>query len=98
MGAATLRHLRSGHSHEDVDQVFGSLALHIVRHARYCETPSDFAVAISQFCDGLHRPFERERAVVPFDAHRNWISGFALKFWQDFKGYLSCSLMIMDGA
>jgi len=74
--SGTLRQLKSGHSHEDVDQVFGSLALWIVRHARHIETPGEFADAINKFCIAAHRPHEKERAVIVMDQHRDWSHGF----------------------
>ena len=70
-----MRHLRSGHSHEDVDQLFGSLSLHIIKHGKQIETPSAFCHIIKQFVDSARRPFEPERVVVKFDQHRPWTLG-----------------------
>lgn len=72
---ATLAHLRSGHSHEDLDQIFGSLALYLVKHSRQAETPSDFIEIIQRFADGAQRPFEKLRCVVHLDQHRDWCLG-----------------------
>lgn len=76
LAGATLRNLRSGHSHEDIDQIFGSLALYIVRHARHCQTPLDFGAAIQRFVESAHRPFESTRVMVHVDGHRDWSLGF----------------------
>lgn len=72
IAGGTLQHLRSGHSHEDIDQCFGSLALFIVRHSRHCETPSQFVNVIDKFAQSAHRPFEKERIVLKVDQHRDW--------------------------
>lgn len=72
LASASLQHLRSGHSHEDIDQLFGSLALFIVRHSRHCETPDQFIRVIQRFADGAQRPYERNRVVVKLDQHRDW--------------------------
>ncbi|CAK9000170.1 unnamed protein product [Durusdinium trenchii] len=55
IASGCLLQLRTGHSHEDVDQIFGSLALWIVRHARHIENPAQFTDAIYNFCKGAHR-------------------------------------------
>lgn len=72
LAGATLQHLRSGHSHEDIDQVFGSLSLHLVKHGKCVETPMAFCDLIQKFCSTAHRPFEGERIVVQMDQHRPW--------------------------
>ena len=70
--SATLCNLRSGHSHEDVDQVFGSVGKYLIRHARHVETPSEFADTIRKFCAAAVRPFENDRVVIEVDQHRDW--------------------------
>ncbi|CAL1165648.1 unnamed protein product [Cladocopium goreaui] len=72
LAGASLQHLRSGHSHEDIDQTFGSLSLFLVKHGKQVETPKDFRHLIQKFCSTAHRPFENERAVVLLDQHRPW--------------------------
>ena len=67
-----MRHLRSGHSHEDIDQTFGSLSLFIVKRGRCVETPSQFCEIIQAFCATCDRPFEAERSVCLLDQHRPW--------------------------
>lgn len=74
--SCTLSHLRSGHSHEDVDQCFGSLALFIVRHCKQAETPQDFLDVVSRFADAAHRPHERHRIAFQLDQHRDWCFGY----------------------
>lgn len=69
----SLRNLRSGHSHEDIDQLFGNAALFVVRHAKQVETPDQFVGVLQKFCATAHRPYEKERLVVKLDQHRNWI-------------------------
>lgn len=68
----SLRNLRSGHSHEDIDQIFGNVAMYLVRHARNVQVPEEFVQVIQGFCATAHRPFERERAVIKLDMHRPW--------------------------
>lgn len=70
--SATLGNLRTGHSHEDIDQLFGSLALFIVRHCKEAQTPADFSTIIKQWVDGAQRPHERHRIVLHVDQHRDW--------------------------
>lgn len=67
-----MRHLRSGHSHEDIDQTFGSMSLFIVRHGKSIQTPEQFCDVIGRFVTSAQRPFEAERAVVRLDQHRPW--------------------------
>ena len=73
--AATMAHLRSGHSHEDLDQIFGSLALYLVKNSRQAETPQDFKEIMQRFADGAQRPYEKVRCVVHLDQHRDWKFG-----------------------
>ena len=70
-----MRHLRSGHSHEEIDQTFGSLSLFIIRNGKLLQTPDEFCQVIEKFAVSAHRPFEADRAVVKFDHHRPWKFG-----------------------
>ncbi len=79
LNGATLGHLRSGHSHEDLDQIFGSVATYLVRHSRESETPDDFCDVLRRFTTSLHRPYESHREVFILDQHRDWNFG-CLKF------------------
>ena len=67
--------LRSGHSHEDIDQAFGSLALWLARKARHAATPDDFQTIIQDWARQLDRPHEKERVVVKLDQCRDWLLG-----------------------
>ena len=71
---ARLRMLRSGHSHEDVDQTFGALAGHLSRRARRATGPHQFRDIIQNWLDtGLKRPFEPKRYAVLMDQVRDWL-------------------------
>ena len=71
--AARLRHLRSGHSHEDIDQIFGRLAAHMSKHARHATGPHDFRSIIQDWLDSkLDRPHELGRHAVILDQCRDW--------------------------
>ena len=72
LSGASLGTLRTGHSHEDIDQIFGSLAIFIVRQVRVAETPDAFLQSISRFANGAHRPRERVRLAFKMDHHRDW--------------------------
>ena len=77
---AQLRMLRSGHSHEDVDQVFGSLASFLSRKARRATGPHEFRQIIQHWLDHeLKRPHEPRRFAVMMDQVRDWIPGS--RFW-----------------
>ncbi|CAK9015960.1 unnamed protein product [Durusdinium trenchii] len=69
---ASMKHLRSGHSHEDIDQTFGGCSLFIIRHGKLLETPDDFCKVIQSYVNTAPRPFEEQRAVVKLDQHRPW--------------------------
>ncbi len=74
--AARLRNLRSGHSHEDVDQLFGRLAAYISRKAKSATGPHQFREIIQSWMDSkLDRPYELERHAVMLDQCRDWILG-----------------------
>lgn len=70
--------LRSGHSHEDVDQCFGSLAAHIARKGRYARHTNDFVNLIRQWLHSLKRPYEVDRYCIKLDQIRDWKLGEAL--------------------
>ncbi|CAK9081689.1 Uncharacterized protein SCF082_LOCUS38861 [Durusdinium trenchii] len=67
----SLNSLRSGHSHEDVDQCFGQLARCIARHKR-AATPDHFMQIVGDFAKGMHRPHEEGRYTVKVDDARDW--------------------------
>lgn len=70
----TMQHLRSGHSHEDLDQAFGRLAAFLVRRGRCFETVPDFGEIIGNFLQEAQFPFEppETRKVVQIDSVRSW--------------------------
>ena len=68
----SLRNLRSGHSHEDIDQLFGGLGFFLIKHAKTVQTPNGFISIVERFCNSCHRPHEPERVVVKLDQHRDW--------------------------
>lgn len=74
---STLSSLRTGHSHEDIDQAFGLLAKFLSAKCREANTPSDFQCAIQRWMtDSLHRPYEPDRHCVLLDQTRNWCLGW----------------------
>ena len=72
---ASLRHLRTGHSHEDIDQCFGSLSKFMARFGRRCRHTGDFVAIIQQWLDQLPRSFECGRYVEKLDQYRDWSLG-----------------------
>lgn len=76
---ACLSSLRSGHSHEDVDQAFGRLASFLVKRGHSCETPDDFQQVIKQFLQESVFPHEplSNRYCVKLDQTRDWSFGIA---------------------
>ena len=75
--ASALSSLRTGHSHEDIDQVFGQLAKHLATKCRSANTPADFQVAIQHWMStSFHRPYEPGKYCVHLDQTRNWILGW----------------------
>lgn len=75
-----MKHLRSGHSHEDIDQTFGGCSLFIIRHGKLLETPDDFCKVIQSYVNTAPRPFEEQRAVVKLDQHRPWSLSWMFNF------------------
>ena len=67
----SVRFLRSGHSHEDVDQIFGRLAMHYSKLSK-AETPQDFEDSTRLFARDVLRPHELGRYVVTMAQTRDW--------------------------
>ena len=67
-----MAHLRTGHSHEDIDQGFGALGTFIVRRAKTVETPEKFQEIIQRYCEAAVRPYEKDRLTFMIDRHRDW--------------------------
>ena len=72
---ASLGTLQSGHSHEDIDQMFSSLATHI-RNESELHCPSDFVQSIQSWLDQPQtRPSEKFKRCFKLDQVRAWILG-----------------------
>lgn len=71
IGSGRLSFLRTGHSHEDVDQLFGRVASWVKLHVRSALTSTDFVSALKEFCEHLDRPYEPKRMVVKLDQTRD---------------------------
>ena len=64
--------LRTGHSHEDVDQLFGQIAAHL-KGLRFGLTSTDFLESLADFSRRkMQRPFEADRYVFKLDSVREW--------------------------
>lgn len=69
---ASLGTLQSGHSHEDIDQMFSSLATHI-RNESELHCPSDFVQSIQSWLDQPQtRPSEKFKRCFKLDQVRAW--------------------------
>jgi len=67
--------LQSGHSHEDIDQVFSGLARFVEGQAEL-HTPDDFVEALKTFvATPGFRPFEPHKGVFKVDQIRFWFLG-----------------------
>ena len=80
IAGGALAHLRSGHSHEDIDQCFGALASFMARKGRYARHTGDFVQLIRQWLHQYKRPYETDRYCVKMDQFRNWKLAFKLWF------------------
>lgn len=67
----SIRFLRCGHSHEDVDQAFGRLARHYSK-LKVAETPGDFVNATTSFAREMRRPHEPAFYVCEVERTRDW--------------------------
>jgi hypothetical protein len=91
--------LRSGHSHEDIDQFFGELASWIIKNMRVAADLSDVESSIRAFLgSGNVRPYEAGRFVTRLDHLHDWkawvnnfkrvmigIAGAAAPHWFEFQ-------------
>ena len=66
--------LRSGHTHEDVDQVFSQLSKSLLK-CRDLQTPEDIQQAIASFLSQAKMPYEGERHCVFLNEPRDWTPG-----------------------
>ncbi|CAK9038742.1 unnamed protein product [Durusdinium trenchii] len=67
-----LSFLRTGHSREDIDQLFGQVASWVKLKVRSALTSDDFVQGLKQFCAQLERPYEPNRMVIKLDVTRDW--------------------------
>lgn len=63
--------LRSGHSHEDIDQVFGRLASFMQKRP-FAQCPSDFVPLIQEFLNTGEFPYEDYREAFEVNRVRDW--------------------------
>ena len=63
--------LRAGHTHEDVDQVFGDAAKYIRKNLHNASTIYDFRDGMQKFANLLVRP-EKHRRVIIHEKIRDW--------------------------
>ena len=64
-------YLRSGHTHEDVDQCFGQLSKYLLK-CRDLQNADDVKAAITGFLSQCKMPFEGERRCVFLNDPRDW--------------------------
>ena len=64
-------YLRSGHTHEDVDQCFGQLSKYLLK-CRDLQNADDVKAAITGFLSQCKMPFEGERHCVFVNDPRDW--------------------------
>lgn len=75
LAKCTALFLRSGHSHEDIDQQHGQMSSWTSNRLGAAETVSDFIDGpdgLRQFLTSLQRPNETGRRVIFFDEMRHW--------------------------
>ena len=68
--------LRSGHSHEDIDQIFGQCAEWVRRKLPVAQSSADFVSSVNVFLQQLDRPHDLQRACYKLDQTRDWCLGF----------------------
>lgn len=71
-----LSFLRTGHSHEDIDQVFGQCADFVRRKLPTALSSADLQAGLNIFLEKLDRPFEPDRGCYKLDDARHWTPGF----------------------
>lgn len=80
LASVTCQFLRTGHTHEDVDQSFGRLGRFMQRF-RDIQTPSEIADVIRKYLETAKLPFENERIVVEMHRVRDWFTGLFKDFF-----------------
>lgn len=76
--------LRTGHTHEDVDQCFGALSRWLLK-CRDLQTPEDVRSAITGFLSQAKMPYEGQRYCEFLDDPRDWLLPF-----EQILSYESC--------
>lgn len=71
LASISCQFLRTGHTHEDIDQQFGRLGKFMQKY-RDIQTPSEVADVIRQFLSSAKLPFEHEKIVVEMHTVREW--------------------------
>ena len=82
VASAEAAFLRKGHTHEDIDQLFGRLVAWILRH-HVIEVPQQFVIIISNFLvklSGRPWPAPEFRQTIILNSVRGW------KTWQEVLG------------
>jgi hypothetical protein len=74
IGSASLNFLRTGHSHEDIDQMFGEIAKWIVRRLRIAHSVDDVISSLRDFFKQYTRLYEVLKFVTRMDWIRDWKS------------------------
>ena len=67
----TCSFLRTGHTHEDIDQMFSRMSKHLQR-VPVLQTPDDVCNTINDFLQEAHMPHEKDRRVTRMDTVRDW--------------------------
>ena len=73
--SARLRNLRSGRSHEDIGQVFGQIAQHLITSCKVAQTSDQFRQHLESFLQKIDRPHEKLRKVLKVSRTRDWTLG-----------------------
>lgn len=77
--------MRRGHSHEDVDQVFGGAADWICRRLPRAETSDDVVASLNNSLQQLERLREPQRRCIKLDATRDWRLSMIFLDFKDFR-------------
>ena len=93
LASVTCQFLRTGHTHEDIDQQFGRVGRWMQRH-RDIQTPNEVADVISKFLVEAKMPFEPVKEVVRMDTVRDWSFDLKISAAVWFVGQILCLISI----